>query len=65
MSPRYSLAPSPFPPIALADAHFTELFAAIPRMIAPACSEGSFPDLYKQSLTHTALNPLSLQIDAI
>mmetsp|Transcript_22668 Transcript_22668/g.33548 ORF Transcript_22668/g.33548 Transcript_22668/m.33548 type:complete len:228 (-) Transcript_22668:530-1213(-) len=64
MSPRYSLAPSPLPPMALADAHFTELLAPIPLMIAPACSAGSFPALYRQSLTQTELNPLSLQIHA-
>mmetsp|Transcript_14992 Transcript_14992/g.17106 ORF Transcript_14992/g.17106 Transcript_14992/m.17106 type:complete len:212 (-) Transcript_14992:602-1237(-) len=64
ISPRYSLAPSPFPPMAFADAHFTELFAPMAFIIAPACSEGSFPDLYKASLTQTALNPLSLHTHA-
>ena len=41
MSPRYSVAPSPLPAKALADAHLTELLAPMPLMIAPACSAGS------------------------
>jgi len=45
ISPKYSLAPSPFPLLAFGLAYLTELFAFIVLIMAPGCSTGSFPAL--------------------